>query len=330
MAICADEITQHGELIDWKDAVDKRVQRWTPNEKPYYVRLRMYPIDGSAKVFASGFDPHKDPEWFDKAVAAAQQYKPAEPWRFEILYTGGSGVEQGVALPPLLEAIETIMSGRMTQAKVEGDSAALIATVDANTRLCMAFMAERTSFMTLYTDMLKKKFEVQGDLSEAQLALAWGNMDDPEDPESAKWRHLSEAFTSTMGGAMKPLGSLGKYIDLVVAEKMAEAKKQQGDQGPTNGAGTSPPPAQEQPTKDPASKEPESDVVDAEEVPEEPMTDDGWADMTVEGLAAILADKPELLTPERLEKLIPHADKLARAAAILEQLAAAAEAEKDE
>lgn len=312
--INAEVLPFHGELLDFKDRVDERVAQLVAGEKGYYVRIRVYPVGGAPEVVASGIDPVK-PGWLQEAIEKAIGARPADPWKYQLMRVSGNNPVDSCSMPPFIEAVQELVDGRMTQARGNGESQVVIGVVDANTRIMLQMMRERTGFMQMYHESMRDKMKIEGELAALQLELMWGVglLEDEGDDEG------KGGVLGVLGDAVgPPLKSLGKLIDWKVSQALASQKADQGNNGtPSNGKGAAKPPkdpAPEPPTGD-APKDPEPEP---EPEPEEPFTDDQWADQTVESIAAILSEKAHLLTLDRLQQLAPHKDILKRLLSLLD------------
>ena len=302
MPINSDELDQFDQLVRYGD----RVQRYVNNDPDVYIRLRRKPLGERPKVFGHQIWPAKDPNFIMEIVDRIRGSNTSDPVLVELVPKGSGTVLDTVEIPPLLEAMESIISARFDVAKQQGESSVMIALAEQNTRLALGIMKERNEFFRMWKESEIAGLQIRADLLEAQLSMEYSNGSEPEDPEVAKWRELGRAFRETVGPALGPLKGLGALIE-------QRAKVAAG--APSNGGGAPPVPARVEIDPKPVEIDPKPVAESSGEATPEEI-----ADTTLQWLVEILENAPELLTGERLAKLLPHHAKLKNALGVLEFL----------
>ena len=301
MPINSDELDQFDQLVRYGD----RVQRYVNNDPDVYIRLRRKPLGERPKVFGHQIWPAKDPNFIMEIVDRIRGSNTSDPVLVELVPKGSGTVLDTVEIPPLLEAMESIISARFDVAKQQGESSVMIALAEQNTRLALGIMKERNEFFRMWKQSEIEGLKIRADLLESQLFAEYSNGEEGEDPEVVKWRELGRVFRETVGPALAPLRGVGALIE------------QRKAQGPNGQPAAAPAPAPAAPGRveiDPqtvAQPAGSSEEASPEEI----------ADTTLDWLVEILENAPELLTGERLAKLLPHHEKLRNALGVLEFLA---------
>lgn len=323
----------------------ERVTELSTNDPNVYVRLRRKPFGERPKVFGDQIWPAKNNNFFQEILDRIVGSNSSDTILVELVNKGGAKVLDYCEVPPLLEAMEHLMSARFDAAKVQGESQVMIAQTELIGRMVHAMMNERTQFFTAWKESETEGLRIRSELLETQLLSDYGALGDPEDPEAVKWKELGKAFRETMGPAVAPLAKLAALVDQRIAASQQGPQPPNGSNGPNGTSaplpfptpapspapvpapepGAAPEPLLRTVQYDPATGT--STVTGSAEQPEQPeqpetpqATDDELADATISWLVALLEDAPELLTPDRLAKLAPHRDSLKLAMAVLETI----------
>ena len=290
----------------------ERASEYLGENEGAYIRLRVKPVGRNPYTIGDQIRNGARDALVHELVSRLTGANTTDPVLVELMAPQGGRIMDMCEVPPLLEAVESIMQSRLNLAKVDGESQIMIAAFELIGRMVHSQMAERQAFFSRWLDSEDRRVAVQHDLLETQLMADW-NMAEPEDPEVVKWREIGGALRDTMGAAIKPLSNIGTIIDARIRQQVEKQQGQAGQAGPA----PVPPPAPPAPPAEPSSTappaEPSGTQIEA--------TPDEIADATIELLEGLLSDAPELLTPERLAKLTPHHRKLKMALGVLEMIA---------
>lgn len=299
MPIRSHELGEFAPLVRFGERVDGS---WE-DQPDAYIRLRVKPAAGSPYSIGQVRSEQRS-ELIDQVIDRIVAANSTEPILVEFMGPGGKKMLDYTELPPLFEAYENAMQARLDVAKVQGDSQVLIAAFETIGRMAHTMMHQANGMHARWMDSEDRALEHR----ETVLDLIYQRPDaEPEDPEARKWSEIRKAFESVFGGPARDASAL-----------LRQAAEVRGITGPAAaGANGTSSPSSPPPTSSPSSAP--TPAPEAQPANGGPSADE-LADTTLQWLGDILEHRPDLLTPERLAALAPHADKLRIAMAVLDAM----------
>lgn len=325
MSISQHDLRESEQLVRYEGRVNSILDRRTSKDQQFYARVRRKPLGEPVHTFASLIDVHED-AWIDEIIDAIVLENSPDPISIELLPRGGSDVLASVSLPPLFEALQSISRDRADMAKAQGESAITISLVNGLLDVVKNDRHERNVFFEMWKHAENETLTIKKDLLEMELFARWDFDGDDEDPDVVKWRELAGVVKEVGMGAMEPLSGLAKIGEMFAEEWIkGRTHKPEREQDGKNGPTQEPPKAEPEADKPPPEDEPSGggqaeQPGQAEEPKARTISDEEFADGTLKQFVAILENKPELLTPERLMTLEPYMAELRKALAVLEYL----------
>ncbi len=229
-----------------------------------------------------------------KIEAALEDGAGADPVDIQYMAPSGVKVHFTVQLPPSPAAMQQQFAQNLKMAELQGRDAMGIGALDLIGRLVFALMGNAENVYRRGKDSEDHLLTMKKEVMETQLLAEWGQLGNNEiDPTTERMKLAKEAVVEAFG---KPAGAL---VDYFMKQDATAQKLLPKSNGTTPAAAPQPAPA---PAAEPAP---------AASSPARQVSKGEFADMTLDGFVAIIAEAPELLMdPARLAKLQPYLDEL--------------------